>query len=239
MKAVLDTNVLVSGIFFGGQPRAVLDAWAAGRFELVLSPSIFDEYVRTCDRLGASHEGLKYEAILATIIGHGPLVADTMASGPITADPDDDKFMSCALTKGAIVVSGDRHLLDMSGWEGVRVMGPHDFLAYLESPDVSCFTHDLTGKNILEVPMVRLATTKLSSKGQVVIPEAIRDRLGLEAGVQFVVVAEGDVVVLKVLKAPEMSDFKALLDEAQRSAAAVGLTPEDVEEALREVRVRK
>ena len=87
--------------------------------------------------------------------------------------------------------------------------------------------------------MVRLATTKLSSKGQVVIPEAIRDRLGLEAGVQFVVVAEGDVVVLKVLKAPEMSDFKALLDEAQRSAAAVGLTPEDVEEALREVRVRK
>jgi AbrB family looped-hinge helix DNA binding protein len=84
--------------------------------------------------------------------------------------------------------------------------------------------------------MVRLATTKLSSKGQVVIPEAIRDRLGLEAGVQFVVVAEGDVVVLKVLKAPKMSDFKALLDEAQRSAEEVGLTPEDLKEALRQVR---
>jgi AbrB family looped-hinge helix DNA binding protein len=86
--------------------------------------------------------------------------------------------------------------------------------------------------------MVRLATTKLSSKGQVVIPEAIRDRLGLEAGVQFVVVAEGDVVVLKVLRAPKMSDFKALLDEAQRSAEVVGLTPEDIEEALREVRAK-
>ena len=87
--------------------------------------------------------------------------------------------------------------------------------------------------------MVRLATTKLSSKGQVVIPEAIRVRLGLEAGVQFVVVAEGDVVVLKVLNAPKMSDFKALLDEAQDSADAAGLTPEDVEAAIREVRGKK
>ena len=84
--------------------------------------------------------------------------------------------------------------------------------------------------------MVRLATTKLSSKGQVVIPEAIRERLGLEAGVQFVVVAEGDVVVLKVLNAPKMSDFRALLDKAQESADAGGLTPEDIEEAIREVR---
>jgi putative PIN family toxin of toxin-antitoxin system len=137
VKVVLDTNVLVSGIFFGGQPRAVLDAWAADRIELVLTPSIFDEYVRTCDRLGATREGLKYEAILATIIGHGTLVADIIPSAPITADPHDDKFMSCALAHGAIVISGDHHLLDVSGWEGVRVMRPNDFLDYLESPDVS------------------------------------------------------------------------------------------------------
>jgi predicted nucleic acid-binding protein len=105
VKCVLDTNVLISGIFFGGQPRVVLDAWAAARFELILSPAIFDEYVRTCDRLGASYQGLEYEAILATIIGHGALVADPIASGPITADPDDDKFMSCARAHGAIVIS--------------------------------------------------------------------------------------------------------------------------------------
>ena len=87
--------------------------------------------------------------------------------------------------------------------------------------------------------MVRPATTRLSTKGQVVIPEAIRERLGLEAGVQFVVVAEGDVVVLKVLNAPKMSDFKALLDKAQESADAAGLTPDDVERAIREVRDKK
>ena len=87
--------------------------------------------------------------------------------------------------------------------------------------------------------MIQPATTKLSSKGQVVIPEEIRKRLGLEAGVQFVVVGEGDVVVLKALKAPRMSDFKALLDEAKKSAEAAELTPEDVERAIREVRKNK
>jgi len=87
--------------------------------------------------------------------------------------------------------------------------------------------------------MVQPATTKLSSKGQVVIPEEIRNRLGLETGAQFVVVGEGDVVVLKALKAPKMSDFKRLLDQARESAEAAGLTEDDVKRALREVRAKK
>jgi putative PIN family toxin of toxin-antitoxin system len=136
VKVILDTNVLISGIFFGGQPRAVLDAWAEGWFELLVSPSIFDEYVRTCDRLAASYQGLEYHSVLATIIGRGHLVPDALASGSVTNDPDDDKFLLCAQANAAMIVSGDKHLLDVSGWEGVRVMRPHDFLAYLESPDV-------------------------------------------------------------------------------------------------------
>ena len=137
MKVVLDTNVLISGIFFGGLPRAVLDAWAEDRFELLLSPLIFDEYVRTCDRLSASHPGLEHQSILASIIGHGRLVPDSPSSDSITADPDDDKFMLCARGRGAIIVSGDQHLLNESGWEGVRVMKPHHFLDFLNNPDGS------------------------------------------------------------------------------------------------------
>jgi AbrB family looped-hinge helix DNA binding protein len=87
--------------------------------------------------------------------------------------------------------------------------------------------------------MVQPATTKLSSRGQVVIPEEIRKRLGLEPGAQFVVVGEGDVVVLKALKAPKMSDFRELLDRAQASAEVAGLEPEDVERAIHEVRRQK
>ncbi|MDH3207715.1 MAG: AbrB/MazE/SpoVT family DNA-binding domain-containing protein [Gemmatimonadota bacterium] len=87
--------------------------------------------------------------------------------------------------------------------------------------------------------MVKPATTKLSSRGQVVIPEEIRTRLGLEPGAQFVVVGEGDVVVLKALKPPKMADFKALLDKVRESAEAAGITEEDVERAIREVRTTK
>jgi AbrB family looped-hinge helix DNA binding protein len=84
--------------------------------------------------------------------------------------------------------------------------------------------------------MVKPATTKLSSKGQVVIPEEIRSRLGLEPGAQFVVVGEGDVVVLKALKAPDLSDFKALLEQARKSAKEAGLSEADVQQAIDEVR---
>jgi len=135
VKAVLDTNILVSGIFFGGVPRKVLDAWAEGRFELLLTPSIFDEYNRTCDRLAISHPGLDYQAVLATVVGHGTLIADPVPTGSITADPDDDKFMLCAQSARATVVSGDKHLLDASGWEGIQVLRARDFLALLVRPE--------------------------------------------------------------------------------------------------------
>ena len=129
----MDTNVLVPGIFFGGVPRRVLDAWGEARFELVLSPSIFDEYLRTCDRLGASRSGLEYREILATLAGHGTLVPDATSDEPITEDPDDDKFMLCAVHAGAVVVSGDTHVHDASGWKGVQVLRPRDFLDLLSA----------------------------------------------------------------------------------------------------------
>jgi putative PIN family toxin of toxin-antitoxin system len=132
VRAVLDTNVLVSGIFFGGPPGAVLDAWAHRRFEFLLTPLIFDEYLRTCVRLSASYPGLEYHSILATIAGHGVLIPDPPPSEQITPDPDDDKFILCAYTAAAIVVSGDRHLLTTSGWEGLRVIKPRDFLSELD-----------------------------------------------------------------------------------------------------------
>lgn len=132
MRAVLDTNVLVSGIFFGGPPGAVLDAWADRRFELLLTPSIFDEYLRTCARLSDSYPGLEYDPILATIAGHGSLIPDTPSPEQITPDVDDDKFILCAYATKGVLVSGDRHLLATSGWNGVRVIKPRHFLAELD-----------------------------------------------------------------------------------------------------------
>ena len=131
MRGVLDTNVVVSGIFFGGIPRVVLEAWSEGGFELWLSPPIFDEYLRVCDRLAVSHPGIEYRGLLAILLGHGSLAADPTRTQPITADLDDDKFMLFARQNGAIVVSGDKHLLDSSGWQDVHVIRPRDFLTLL------------------------------------------------------------------------------------------------------------
>ena len=80
------------------------------------------------------------------------------------------------------------------------------------------------------------STTKMSSKGQVVIPEAIRKQLGLEPGDQFVVVAGKDAVILKTIAAPAMDEFDELLAEARKQARRAGLTRSDVTDALAAVR---
>ena len=66
----------------------------------------------------------------------------------------------------------------------------------------------------------RVTTTKMSSKGQVVIPEAVRRQMALEAGDRFVVVGDGDVLVLQRLKTPDLSDFAVQIGQAERSAQA-------------------
>ena len=76
------------------------------------------------------------------------------------------------------------------------------------------------------------ATTRMSSKGQVVIPEEIRDRLGLTAGTQFVVIGDKGVDVLKTLAAPKMSDFDELAGQARRQALKAGLKRSDVAHAV-------
>lgn len=80
------------------------------------------------------------------------------------------------------------------------------------------------------------ATTTLSSKGQVVIPEEIRVRLGLKAGVQFVVLGDGDVVIFKVLEPPALKDFDALVGRARKVAKKTGLKRADITKAVAKVR---
>jgi AbrB family looped-hinge helix DNA binding protein len=78
----------------------------------------------------------------------------------------------------------------------------------------------------------------MSSKGQVVIPEDVRRRLGLKAGSQFVVIAGDDAVVLKPVIEPDMSQFDELLAEARSQARRAGVRKADITDAIREVRAR-
>ena len=87
--------------------------------------------------------------------------------------------------------------------------------------------------------METVATTRMSSKGQIVIPETIRKRLNLNAGAQFIVVGEGDVVILKAISTPDMETFDTLIQQARQQAKAAGLERADVTRAVLKARGRK
>ena len=98
---------------------------------------------------------------------------------------------------------------------------------------------DLTGKIYTGGHLAAVATTRLSSKGQVVIPEEIRQRLGLQTGAQFVVVGEGDVVVLKAVQPPSMRQFDDLVGAARKAARRAVMKRRDVGAAVRRSRRSK
>ena len=87
--------------------------------------------------------------------------------------------------------------------------------------------------------MDTLATTRMSSKGQVVIPESIRKQLDLKEGAQFLVVGDADVVILKVVTPPDKSEFDALIKQARQQAKEAGLTQADITSAVAKARGKK
>ena len=87
--------------------------------------------------------------------------------------------------------------------------------------------------------MNTVATTKMSSKGQVVIPEQVRKSMNLQAGTRFVVLGEGDVVILKTITPPKMGEFDAVVRKARAQAEAAGMTPGDIPAALRDSRAEE
>jgi putative PIN family toxin of toxin-antitoxin system len=129
MKVVLDTNVLISGIFFSGPPSRILAAWAEGGFELVASVEILTEYRRVAERLQRRFSSVDINAILDLVTREARFVEP--APVPVSAcdDPDDLKFLACALSGGArFIVTGDRALLRASAFRGLEVVTPREFL---------------------------------------------------------------------------------------------------------------
>jgi AbrB family looped-hinge helix DNA binding protein len=87
--------------------------------------------------------------------------------------------------------------------------------------------------------MANVSTTKMSSKGQVVIPENIRKNLNLKAGAQFIVVGDKDVVILKSISSPSLDEFDELIAKARRVGEKAGLKNSDISKAIKKVRSKK
>lgn len=130
MRIVLDTNVLVSGILYSGPPSRIIEAWRHGEIRLVLTPEILREYHATCSALEEQFPNVSLSPIIELIVVHSDLVQAPPLPTPACDDPDDDKFLACALAGGTrLIVSGDKHLLRLSGYRGIAVVRPRDFVA--------------------------------------------------------------------------------------------------------------
>ena len=137
MKIVLDTNVLISGIYFSGPPGRILEAWCSRKLQLAVSIEILEEYLNVAERLANRYGGVEYEGILGLIVQNAQLVQSTDLPEPVSEDPDDDKFLACALASSTrIIVSGDSDLLKISGYADIRVLTPKRFISeFLDQPD--------------------------------------------------------------------------------------------------------
>jgi putative PIN family toxin of toxin-antitoxin system len=139
-RAVLDTNVLVSGVIAPrGAPHRTLEAWLAGRFTLVTSEAIIGEvarvlrYPRIRDHYSLTEDDVA--AVVDSLLSDAEVVAGLYEVRK-SADPADDMFLACALEgRAEYVVSGDRHLLEIGSYHGVLVVTPRQFMTMLAAEE--------------------------------------------------------------------------------------------------------
>lgn len=129
MKLVADTNVFISGIFFSGPPYEILNAWRHGKVQLVISPEIIEEYRATGHELSSQFPGIAIAPWIELIATSGFLVKAPALPEQICTDIDDDKFLACAMAgRCKYVVTGDKALLATSGFRGITVLTPRQFV---------------------------------------------------------------------------------------------------------------
>lgn len=135
IRAVLDTNVIISALLFSGPPSQLVPAWQSSRFRLVVSAPILEEYIRVLGYpkfdLTPAEIRIVIEEELLPFIESVKVVRATV---PELRDPDDAKFITCAATAGVRwLVSGDDDLLSLHQIQSVEVVSVTAFLRLLKT----------------------------------------------------------------------------------------------------------
>lgn len=129
MRIVLDTNVLVSGSFFRGISSRILDACVVGKFDMVVSPEILAEYQRVGEEFSRKRPNEDFAGLLALLLARALVVEAPPLEPAVCRDPDNDKFIACALAgRAVVIVSGDKDLLDLAEDIGVGILSPREFM---------------------------------------------------------------------------------------------------------------
>lgn len=130
MRVILDTNVFVSGVFFSGPPFRILEAWRDRKLQLIASQEILEEYQRVGETLAEQFPGINLQPIIDLVTTNAEIFPNQVLPESVCEDPDDDKFLACALiSRCKVIVSGDRHLLKVSGFRGIKVVKPRQFIS--------------------------------------------------------------------------------------------------------------
>jgi len=134
VRVVLDTNVLISGIFFSGPPAKLLAHWRERNFTTVISEPIVLECIRVAEEISQKFPQIKITEILERFILNSEIVDTGDLKITECEDPDDNKFLECAIAGNCdIIVSGDKHLLKITEYRGVKIIKAREFLDnYLE-----------------------------------------------------------------------------------------------------------
>ena len=127
MRIVVDTNVLISGVFFGGMPRKVLSAVIHKEITACATEEIVEEYNEIVQEMITRKQGHLNNDILAPLIGTMEIV-EAKTRVELSRDPDDDKFLGCAKdAKALYIVSGDKDLLVLEKFEGIEIITAKEF----------------------------------------------------------------------------------------------------------------
>ena len=127
MRVVVDTNVVVSGVFFGGAPRRVVEAVVDSEVEAAATGEIVEEYSRVVERM-VQRKGGRLRSDAFQVLVSKLEVIEPVTHVEACRDPDDDKFIGCAIDSRAVyVVSGDKDLLDMGSYGGVEMVTASEF----------------------------------------------------------------------------------------------------------------
>jgi len=134
MNVVIDTNIFVSS-FFGGNPRKIIDLWKKEKITLCLSNTILNEYVDVLCKIGLKDEHELDELLDLFSRGFNLLfTTKTPKIKIIKNDPDDDKFIECAVAlKADAVITGDREVLAIKKYMGIKIVTPQRFLKHVET----------------------------------------------------------------------------------------------------------
>ncbi len=127
MKIVIDTNVLISGVFFGGFPRKIISSIVGRKLIAYATIEIIDEYEETVQEMIERKQGHIDRSILTPLISALEII-EPISDIKISRDPDDDKFIGCAKDAHALyIVSGDKDLLVLEKYENISIVTAREF----------------------------------------------------------------------------------------------------------------